>query len=101
MCEVAKYKFNPEASSEGTYFDTVTDMNAFITKVLGSCANFGFNQILSEGNFKYMGWIYDLRPYLKKYWVKQHGSIQEYYAPNKTILRKAVYGRIDKIVEVK
>ena len=47
-----------------------------------------------------MGWQYDFRNSLKNYVVKQYGHWSEYWAPDKTSLRKAIYGRIDKIVEV-
>jgi predicted RNase H-related nuclease YkuK (DUF458 family) len=52
------------------------------------------------GFVKRMGYIYDLKPYLTKYVVKQYGHWQEYYAPNKTLLRKSIYGAVDKIFEV-
>jgi hypothetical protein len=53
-----------------------------------------------HGYIKNMGYLYDLKNYLKKYIVKQYGSWHEYYAPNKTLLRKSIYGRIDTIIEV-
>ena len=37
---------------------------------------------------------------LKRYFVKQHGHIAEYYAIDKTALRSVLYGRIEDIVEV-
>ena len=52
------------------------------------------------GILKERGWAYDFKPYLKSYVVKQHGTWQEYYAPNKTALRKSIYGGIQKIVEI-
>lgn len=47
-----------------------------------------------------MGYCYDFRKELKKYVVKQYGNWYEYFAPNKTLLRKALCGRIEKIVEI-
>ena len=54
-----------------------------------------------------MGWLYDYRPFLKKYWVKlKHCGVQEYWAWNKTRLREALVAEyttashILKIVEV-
>ena len=41
-----------------------------------------------------------LSGYLKRYFVKQYGHIQEYYAIDKTALRSILYGRIEDIVEV-
>jgi len=57
--------------------------------------------IQRSGCFKNLGYLYDLRPHLKKFVVKQYDSWQEYYAPNKTLLRKAIYGRVQTIVEIK
>ena len=56
--------------------------------------------IQHEGGVKFAGWFYDFRPFLKKYLYKQYGSWCEIYAPNKTLLRKSVYGRVDKIVQL-
>lgn len=53
------------------------------------------------GQYRDRGFQFDLRPFLKVYVVKQYGSWHEYLAPNKTILRKFISCRIDKIVEVK
>jgi len=52
------------------------------------------------GIVKIMGYKYDFKPYLKKFLYKQYGQWNEVYAPNKTLLRKSVYGRIDKIIEL-
>lgn len=49
---------------------------------------------------RYAGWIWDFRPFTKTYLVKQYGGWQEYQAFDKTSLRKALYGRIEAIVEV-
>ena len=42
----------------------------------------------------------DFSDVLKRYFVKQYGHIQEYYAIDKTALRSILYGRIEDIVEV-
>tara|TARA_R110002167_G_scaffold325017_2_gene531138 strand:- start:324 stop:659 length:336 start_codon:yes stop_codon:yes gene_type:complete len=54
--------------------------------------------LLNSGSYKYMGWSYDFTPYMNRYIYKQHGQWFEVYAPNKTMLRKAVYGVVDKII---
>lgn len=58
------------------------------------------NNLISYGYYKLMGYMYDFRPYLKKYVYKQYGDWIEVYAPNKTLLRQVIVGRIDKIVEI-
>lgn len=56
--------------------------------------------IINYGYYKLMGYKYDFRPHLKKYLYKQYGAWSEAYAPNKTSLRRVIYGKIDKIVEI-
>lgn len=46
------------------------------------------------------GYHFDFSDILKRYFVKQHGHICEYYAIDKTALRSVLYGRIENIVEV-
>ena len=48
-----------------------------------------------------IGYRFDFSEILKTYIVKQYGSYQEYNAVDKTSLRAMIYGRIDKIIEVK
>lgn len=55
----------------------------------------------TEPYIKFMGWRFDLKPYLKKYWVKtKYYGILEYYAINKTAIRKALKSHCLKIVEI-
>lgn len=63
--------------------------------------DFGASELIRTGVFKLAGWKYNFRPFLKRYLVKQYGNWIEYYAPNRTLLRKAIYGRIDELVELK
>ena len=37
---------------------------------------------------------------LRRYWVRQYGSIQEYYATDKTALHNYLCGKIDEIIEL-
>jgi len=55
--------------------------------------------LLKYGHYKLMGYVYDFKPYLKLYAYKQYGTWYEAYAPNKTLLRSVLGGRIDKIIE--
>ena len=61
---------------------------------------FGQRELKDSGCYRLKGWTYDLRPWLKKYLVKQYGHWQEEYAPNKTAIRRTTYGRIERIVEI-
>jgi hypothetical protein len=47
------------------------------------------------------GYCFNFSEILRAYIVKQYGSYQEYKAVDKTSLRAMIYGRIDKIIEVK
>lgn len=71
-----------------------------LNQIFNDGCNFFFSEVSRSGKAKLMGYRYDLTPYLKKYLVKQYGSWQEYFAPNKTLLRKSIGGRIDKIQEL-
>jgi hypothetical protein len=55
---------------------------------------------LYKGYYLYMGWCYNFLPYLKTYLVKQYGNWQEYKAPNKTLLRRSLYGKVEKVIEI-
>ena len=57
--------------------------------------------LLFSGCIKSLGYLYDFRSDLHKFVVKQYGQWNEYYAPNKTLLRKNIYGRIEEIVKLR
>ena len=46
------------------------------------------------------GWRFDFSDILRTFLVSQYGQWQEYKATDKTALRKILYGRIDRIVEL-
>jgi hypothetical protein len=51
--------------------------------------------------YKYGGWCFPLRPYLRRFWVKtKYHGILEYYAVNKTAIRKDLKSNLIEIVEV-
>jgi hypothetical protein len=62
---------------------------------------FGLDNLHKYGCYKISGWAFDFRDVLRKFVVKQYDNWQEYYAPNKTMLRQSLYGNIQKIVEIK
>jgi len=66
--------------------------------------NFITKEINSNSYFKksipLQGWRFDFSEILKQYFVKQYGTIQEYYATDKTALRNFLFGRIEKIQEI-
>ena len=47
-----------------------------------------------------MGYRFDFSDVLNKYLVNQYGHWTEYHAPDRTSLRKHLYGRILQIVEI-
>ena len=60
----------------------------------------GLDNLLADGVYKLGGWAYDFRDELKKFLIKQYGVWREIYAPNKTLARKAIFGRIEQIIEI-
>lgn len=55
----------------------------------------------TEPYYKIGGWCFPLAPYLRKYWVKtKYYGILEYYAVNKTAIRKELKSDYIKAVEV-
>ena len=64
---------------------------------------FGVDNTLDDVVYKLAGWCFDLREHLKKYLVQDaHNPRQwtQYYAPNKTALRRVIGAHKNKIVEV-
>lgn len=57
--------------------------------------------LVNYGYYNLLGYRYDFRTCLKKYLYKQYGTWYEAYAPNKTKLRSVIFGKIDKIIELK
>lgn len=58
------------------------------------------NNVYFKASVPQMGYRFDFTDAVRKYLVKQYGSWQEYYAPDKTSLRATLYGRIIQIVEI-
>jgi hypothetical protein len=73
----------------------------FILNLYKQGVRYSYYDLLSRGVIKLAGYEFDFKEHLKKYLYKQHGEWHEAYAPNKTLLRKSVYGTIDKIIELK
>jgi hypothetical protein len=67
----------------------------YITKTINECSGYGV------GCIPVMGVLYDFNDVLKTYVYKQYNHWTEARAIDKTALRATVYGRIDKILEVK
>jgi hypothetical protein len=67
--------------------------------------NFVTEKVNNNSYFKMaiplMGWKFDFSKVLSLFIVKQYGSTQEYYATDKTALRKILYGKIDYIKELR
>lgn len=52
--------------------------------------------------YKRGGWCFSLRPYLRRFWVKtKYYGILEYYAVNKSAIRKELKSDVIEIVEIK
>lgn len=71
-----------------------------LNQIFDKGCNFFLNEVSRTGSAKLMGYRYNLKPYLKKFLYKQYGQWNEYFAPNKTLLRRSIYGRIEQIIEI-
>lgn len=58
------------------------------------------DNLIRYGYYKLRGYRYDFKPFLKKYLYSQYGNWVEVYAPNKTLLRQVIGGKINKIIEI-
>ena len=74
-----------------------TEKEFLLSKYQKGCI-FGLDNLMRYGCYKLGGWAYYFD--MPKFLVKQHGQWSEYFAPNKTALRNAIYGRIEKIVAI-
>ena len=63
----------------------------WLTRNVKECCHFKRGSAL-------MGYRFDFSDVLKRYFVKQHGHIAEYYAIDKTALRSVLYGRIEDYI---
>jgi hypothetical protein len=97
METVEAFKFSRSAKAEKPVLQH--DVKTFLNSKYDKGCIFGLDDLKSEGVFRLAGWCFDFRPYLTRYLVKQHGQWAEAYAPNRTLLRRATYGRIDEIVQ--
>ena len=79
---------------------TIENPVEFLNKHYHSGYSGAISNFLSKGIYLSMGYRYDFKPFLKRFVYKQYGKWTEAYAPNKTKLRKAVFGKIDEIVEL-
>lgn len=58
--------------------------------------------VLDDPYIKIGGWCFCVRPLLRRFWVKLKGyGINEYYALNKTDIRKRFGSYVIEIIEIK
>ena len=100
MESINSFKFSKTASAKPPDILNGKTVREFLEYNYDKGCFFGLDQLQRYANYKLSGWQFDFSAYLKLYLVKQYGSWQEYFAPNKTLLRRSLYGRVDKIVEV-
>ena len=92
------YKFNPKAPDfDNPPYDLEYVINQY--KVGGYGGH--VDNLIRTGCIMSAGWCFNFTGELRHFVFKQYNQWSEGYAPNKTLLRKAVHGHIDKIVEIK
>ena len=105
--EVRAHKFSSTATEEKPNLNKtlisgkkITTVKDFLKFQYERFHYFGTDNLMEYGVYKVHGWVFDFKPYLRRFVYKQYGGWSEAYAPNKTALRKVVYGRIDEIREL-
>lgn len=101
MTDIQAWKFNPDAGEKpGQMPETHVEAIAWLrAKYQDGGYQFGLDNLTRSGVYKLLGWNFNFRPYLKRYVYEQYGQWSQAYAPNRTLLRKVVHGRIDQILE--
>lgn len=95
-----KFKFSETATPKPPdIFAKMTPTDFLKSKYDSGCI-FGRDQLCNYGTYKLMGWEFDFRPYLKQYVIEQYGTLSKVWAPNRTNLRKAIYGKINILCEL-
>lgn len=79
----------------------VETVEEFLKRKYLSRYSFGHNSLQKSGQYLLAGWQFDFKPFLKRYVVNQYGQFIQYYEPNKALLRKSLYGRVEEIIEDK
>ena len=93
------YKFTEGAEEKDLI--KIDDPKLFLKKKYEDRFSFGLDDLQRTGVYREMGWAYDFRLDLKQYLYKQYSFWQESYALNKTVLRKIIGGKINKIIDYK
>jgi hypothetical protein len=94
------YKFSDTATPDPPdILQGRTEMDFLKSKYDKGCI-FGLDHLQKMGSYKLMGWCFNFTPFMNKYLVKQNGYWEEYFAPNNSMLRKSIYGKIQKIVKI-
>ncbi len=97
LTSIHAYKFSNTAVENKPVLLGETVSEFLNGKYIKGCI-FGRENLMKTGTYKYRGWGYNFRPHLRLYVYRQHGEWQQVFAPSKKALRKAIYGRIDKIL---
>ena len=98
--EVRSYKFSTTASEVCPEILCGKTPKQFLKDKYQRGLIFGLEHLKKSGIYKEAGWIFDFKPYLKKFIVEQYGCLEKEYAPNKTAIRNSTYGVIDAIYEI-
>ena len=93
---VAAYPFTDTATPVDENFLKGKTAEEWLKERFSNQFSFGLDNLLRNGYYKLLGNIYKFN--MPKFLYKKNGEWREAYAPNKTYLRKAIYGRIDKII---
>ena len=101
MEQLRAFQFSETAVKEKPDILQGKTIKEFLSSKYDKGCIFGRENLMCSSYYKIMGWCFDFSPYLKRYVVKQYDQWHEYFAPNKTMLRRVLLGRIQEIQEIK
>ena len=101
MSDITAWRFSEAASSTppGQMPETHKEAKSWLKIKYTKGWQFGLDNLMKYGVYKLQGWNFNFKPYLKRYVYQQYGQWSECHAPNKTLLRQVVGGRIGQILE--
>ena len=91
-------KFNLNLPDDAKPMTIPTDVKRWLLDRYSSPHNFGVDDLLRNSSYRYLGFLFKFQMPTYLYQDTATHQWHQAYAPNKTALRKAVFGRISRII---
>jgi len=97
--KIERKKINENVLGDaGITSETKEEAVAFLKDKYSSKFSYGLENLKRQGVYKAAGFEYNYKPFLKLYRVRRlYGHWEEMYAPNKTLLRKSIAGKLENL----